>query len=160
MALLLVLVAIVYAVPEEIDTNREGENILNLPILEYECFYEFSNESQDISFALRRHGKAPNIGGNATKIVINSADEMCEYTEDPRGCYECITLKRYGLWEGRENYTRDHGTTEETTNTSNWRNILLTILILGSLIIAVLIIITTFKKTKIKKAKDFKHKNK
>ena len=110
---------------------------LFLPLIEHECYSKYPNKEVNYSFV--KDNKPNNESSNIR--YIKTFDEMCKYSSSPTKCYECITLKYYGL--------------NETSNTqeikSNKPVLISTIVILS--IIAILLFLYD-------KRKYFKHKKK
>ena len=130
---------------------------LGLPIAEQECFHEFVESNTNYSII---QGRAANY--NTTEldlkepsvkhIVVNKFSDLCLHTTNPTRCYECITLKKYGIWDEKKNQI---GPTENAVNGNNILIITILIIIASGLLV---LLISYYKKQKaLKQVKKRKH---
>lgn len=167
MLFIIIVPAIFADLPRSFDPSKGNTRKFALPVAEYQCFNEFADKSANFSFTLETPDHPVNItkireeNPDSIKIVIHRFDEMCDYTTNPRECYNCITLQRYGLWESRKNSTNNIDSTNETNIRSLYKTktkFIITSIIIIVVLACILVYQLMANKKKSKKAKLVKYK--
>ncbi len=76
-------------------------SLLDLPLIEHACYTKFIKPETIYNFNIQPGNKINNNLNpeNKSTIIINKAQDMCDYSSDRNKCLECIVLKRYGINE-------------------------------------------------------------